>query len=135
MNKEFNFRFVNLTPQPIVYEKANGDRITFQPSGKIIKITYYRKFKETDTINNGIIIERFDRTIDQHFVIEAEIDPLPDPEPQTYFIVLPQILNELRKKNVKRFDIIAPATDHTKYRVILNTSGLVEAITTFIGLP
>lgn len=129
------FKFVNLTPQPIVYEKANGDRITFQPSGKVIGVTYYKKFKETDKINGGIIIERFDRSIDQHFVLEAEIDPLPNPEPQTYFIVLPQILTELRKKNIKRFDIIAPAFDSTKYRVILRTNGTVEAITTFIGLP
>lgn len=130
-----SFKFINLTPNPIVYEKADGERITFQPSGKVIGVTYYRKFKEIDKVNGGIIIERFDRTLDQHFVLEAEIDPLPEPEPNTYFIVLPQVFTELRKRNIKRYDILTPAIDSTKYRVILRTNGSIEAITTFIGLP
>lgn len=135
MNKESNFRFINLTPQPIVYEKTNGNRIIFQPSGKVISITYYRKLKEIDKINGEIIIERFDRSIDKHYVIEAELDPLPNPEPNTIFIVSPQVLNELRKKGIKRYDIIAPAENNLNYRVVLRTNGTIEAITTFIGLP
>lgn len=130
-----NYKFINLTPETIVYRNPyNGECISFPPSGKVIHIKYYKKTKETDIIHN-IVIERFERSIDQHYVIETEIDELPGLEPQTFFIVSPEVFYELRKRHIKRYDIIAPAIDQTIYTVFFKPNGTIDAITVFLGLP
>lgn len=99
--------YVNLTPHPI---KLNDGRV-FEPSGKVARVS--NEFTEWD--ENCVC-----------GVIYGDIENLPEPQPDTLYIVSQMVWNVC-----DRDDVVAPATGHPLCK--RNEKGFIESVPGFIG--
>lgn len=92
---------INLTPHPITSINNSGDKTTYQPSGIVARVSQ-------NIISNGIQLDG----IDVSYSTFGDTQDLPNPKPNTYYIVSSLVLNA----NKHRCDLIAPRTDNTALR-------------------
>ncbi|MCS7317750.1 MAG: hypothetical protein NZZ41_05520 [Candidatus Dojkabacteria bacterium] len=116
-------RFVNLTPHDIVYQGVDGTRITFPKSGKIAKILNNNSSPKTFATVNGIpIVSRSN--------FEGSIDGLPDPTPNTIYIVSAPVRAILEARGIVRRDVVSPGTGPEDEPIREN--GQIVAVTRFV---
>lgn len=117
--------FVNLCPHPVTFQKldANGrpHTVSIQPSRQTCRVS----------------TENFSRDAIDGVPIQAqtfgEIYNLPDPEPNTVFIVSSIVLGALRLLGSDRQDVIAPATG-PRDGALRDRQGNIAAVTRFNAL-
>jgi hypothetical protein len=93
--------FINLTPHKITVYDSKGEKIITEipPSGLVARVsTVSRVVGEIA----GIPVRR---------VEYGEIENLPDPMPDTYYVVSTVVLIALREKGIRRSDVISPDTN------------------------
>jgi len=90
-------RLINLTPHEITVYTDRG-AVSIPPSGQVARVSVTSI--EVARIG-GIPINR---------VEYGEVEGLPEPQPNTYYIVSQLVLQALRSAGVSRQDILAPDT-------------------------
>lgn len=86
-------RFINLTPHTINVLNAAGARaFDILPSGEVARCAVYR---EPVKILNGIPVNK---------TVFGEVENLPDPEPNTYYIVSALVANAIEGRE----DVLIP---------------------------
>lgn len=112
----------NLTPHPVTFSAAiDGipQMITLQPEPKLCRV-------ETESHIAGMI----DGAVPIQCQTYGEIKNLPDPQPNTVYVVSGLVLHALRIRGDTRADVIAPATG-PRDNAMRNPQGHVIAVTTF----
>lgn len=110
---------VNLTPHPITLYSPNGMQ-EIPPSGQLARI---RSSSQQVGEAGGVPIIR---------PVFDEISGLPDPAPETLYIVSSVVLTALRANGIERDDLIAPGTSPNDSAVRDPSSGKVIGITRFV---
>lgn len=105
-------KVVNLVKHEVVVRRPDGDRI-YQPSGIEARVA---SSQEVVGDLDGSPIAR---------TIFGEVQGLPDPQPDTIYIVSSLVLGALRGS---RPDVVAPDTGPTAIR---NNNGQIVAVTRF----
>jgi hypothetical protein len=93
--------FINLTPHKITVYDSKGERVIAEipPSGLVARVsTVSRVVGEVA----GIPVRKTEY---------GEIENLPDPMPDTYYIVSTVVLIALKEKGIHRSDVISPDTN------------------------
>lgn len=91
-------QFINLTPHAINVKTKTGKTEIFEPSGKVARVdSNLQTVDQVDVGDDNIII--YERTY-------GSIIDLPNPQPNTYYIVSAKVLDATKRK-----DVLAPATD------------------------
>jgi hypothetical protein len=92
---------INLTPHKVTIYSRDGEKVIAEipPSGMVARVAVTSK-----TIGEvaGIPIRKAEY---------GEIENLPDPMPDTYYIVSTVVLIALREKGIHRPDVLAPDTN------------------------
>jgi hypothetical protein len=93
--------FINLTPHKVTIYSSDGKKIIAEipPSGLVARVTVTSKII-------GEVAEIPIRKAEY-----GEIENLPDPMPDTYYIVSTVVLIALREKGIHRPDVISPDTN------------------------
>lgn len=105
--------FVNLTPHPITVIAVNGGESTFQPSGKVARVSEL----PTTVIGqvNGIPV--LSKTV------FGDVVDLPEPQEGVFFIVSGLVAGQVSRK-----DVLAPATGPND-GAVRNDKGQIVAVT------
>jgi len=122
-----NIKFINLTPHPInlVDPATNKVFLTIPPSGKVARVkTMQKTVKTIDFDLNGYLT-----SVDIKKTEYGEIENLPEPQPNTIYIVSTIVLVALRDKGIKRDDIVAP--DTTPNSVVRDEKGNIIGVKGF----
>lgn len=98
--------FVNLTPHPIV---LNDGRV-FEPSGTVARVTS----EHTPFNEDGVCSVKF-----------GEIINLPEPQPETLYIVSGMVASA-----TNRSDVVSPATGHPETK--RNEKGQIASVPGFV---
>jgi len=116
-------RFTNLTPHEVVI-LDNKDNIIAKipPSGIIARV---ESKEELISVINGIPVYK---------VSYGNIQGLPEPEPNTVFIVSTLILAALKEKGLERKDVVAPNTNPTPNGAVRDGKGQIIGVRSFITL-
>jgi len=113
-------RLINLTPHPLTIYGPNGVDV-IPASGSLARVR-----STSEVIGEVADIPVIRPTF-------AEVDGLPDPQPNTFYLVSSVVLTALRSHGIHRGDVIAPATGPND-GCIRNAQGHVQGITRFSGL-
>jgi hypothetical protein len=91
--------FVNLTPHEIVVYRDENAILKIPPSGRVARVMV-----KSEVIGeiNGIPVRK---------TIYGDIQDLPDPQPNTVFIVSTVVLLALQAKGIRRSDVLSPDTN------------------------
>lgn len=111
-------KLVNLTPHDITVHDGL-ERFTIPASGTVARV--------------AVSQEEVHRTIGVPVVRNTygEVENLPEPQADTYFIVSSLVLEALRKEGSNRTDVIAPDTGPTAIR---DEQGRIVAVRRFVTL-
>ena len=107
--KVSNITFVNCTPHAITL----NDGRTFEPSGNVARVAQ----SISDFDENGIAVQSF-----------GEVTGLPDPKPDTYYIVSAMVLPRAQAEG--RDDVVAPATGHKE--CVRNEKNFIVSVPGFL---
>ncbi len=107
---------INLTPHPIVV-RTDGVDITIPASGQVARVTSQQELASQ--------IDVYGLTIPVQRTTFGQVDGLPDPKPNTIYIVSSLVLGALKGS---RPDVVAPDTGPTAIR---NDNGQIVAVTRF----
>jgi len=108
-------KFVNLTPHPIVIKTPNRD-ITIPPQGTVARVAVSQvKVGEIDDI--PVVKNTY-----------GDVVGLPDPAPNTVYVVSGLVLSALQGKG--RSDVVAPDTGPTAIR---DNQGRIIAVTRLVA--
>lgn len=116
----FAYRFVNLTPHPITLREERQDGtlldLTIPPSGTVarVSVTY-------ETVDVPYALPTLRRSF-------GEVEGVPEPETDTYYIVSSLVLEALRGSG--RTDVLAPDTGPES--AIRDDEGRIVAVRRFI---
>lgn len=113
-------KFVNLTPHAVVFQAADGSRRTFEPSGKVARVT--SKSIQVGEVDGIPLIEQ----------VFGEVTDLPAtqrwvPGENVFYIVSGMVLAAMSGGT----NVIAPATGPND-GAIRNAAGQIEAVTRFV---
>jgi hypothetical protein len=118
-----NVKFTNLTPHEIVIlDDQNNVIAKIPPSGLVARV---ETKEELVAEINGIPVYK---------VSYGNIQGLPEPEPNTVFIVSTLILAALKEKGIERKDVVAPNTNPSKHGAVRDPSGKIVGVKSFIVL-
>jgi hypothetical protein len=111
---------VNLTPHSITLYNSQGIK-EIEPSGQLARVRY-----QSAAVGEleGAVVFRAEY---------EEVSGLPDPEPDTVFIVSSMILSALKARNEPRRDLVAPATGPND-GAIRDPRGRIVGITKWVVL-
>lgn len=111
-----SFSFVNLTPHAITVLAVNGGESTFQPSGKVARVSELA----TTVIGqvNGVPV--LSKTV------FGDVIDLPEPQDGVFFLVSGMVAGQV----LNRKDVLAPATGPND-GAIRNDKGHIVAVTQF----
>ena len=108
---------INLTPHPIVV-RTNGVGITIPTSGQVARVTSRQELaSEIDIYGIKIPVQR---------TIFGQVEGLPDPQPDTIYIVSGLVMSALKGT---RPDVVQPDTSPTG--AIRNENGQIVAVCGF----
>jgi hypothetical protein len=112
-------KFINLTPHEVVLydETAQNVILKIPPSGKVARVSV-----KSEIVGNidGVPIRR---------TTYGDIQDLPDPLPNTVYIVSTVLLIALQAKGIRRTDVVSPDTNPDS--VIRDTNGRVMGVKYF----
>jgi len=108
---------VNMTPHALNLV-GNGDAVTLQPSGIVLRAV--SSATVTDTVN-GFAVSRQ--------VFSMDLDTLPDPQPDTVYVVSTLVLHVLKSLNLTRVDFVSPDTSPAS--VVRDDKGQVVGVKGF----
>jgi hypothetical protein len=93
--------FINLTPHKVTVYDSKGEKIIAEipPSGLVARVAVTSKIIGEVA---GIPVRKAEY---------GEIENLPDPMPDTYYIVSTVVLIALKEKGIHRSDVISPDTN------------------------
>lgn len=112
---------INLTPHPISVYSPDGVQ-SIPPSGQLARI---RSNSENIGTLAGVPVIR---------PVFDEVQGLPDPAPDTLYIVSSIVLTALRHRGELRTDLVAPGTSPNDGAVRCPDSGMVKGITRFVAM-
>jgi len=90
---------INLTPHDITVETASGERITFSRSGQIARV-------EMETVVVPSPVDDIPAVVTR----PRGIVGLPEPQPNTIYLVSGVVLSALEAMGADRVDVVAPDT-------------------------
>jgi len=124
MSKQIErIKLVNLTPHEVVILNDQNDiLLRVPPSGMIARVD---ATEELVAEINGIPVYK---------VSYGNIQGLPEPEPNTVFIVSTLILAALKEKGIDRKDVVAPNTNPSKHGAVRDSKGQIIGVRSFITL-
>ncbi len=108
-------QLINLTPHALTIYSSTGVHV-IPASGSLARV---RSTTEVITEIDGIPVIR------PSF---SDIEGLPDPKPDTYYLVSSVVLTALRSHSIHRGDVVAPATGPND-GCIRNAQGHVQGVT------
>ena len=111
--------FINLTPHKVTVYDSKGEKVIAEipPSGMVARVAVTSKIIGEVA---GIPIRKAEY---------GEIENLPDPMPDTYYIVSTVVLIALREKGIHRPDVISPDTNPDS--VIRDSEGRIIGVRFF----
>ncbi len=93
-------KLINLTPHPItIYNQDNNIVMNIPPSGQVARVATIPKI--VDSVN-GVPIRQIEY---------GDIVGLPEPQPDTIYIVSTVVIIALRAKGINRMDVVSPDTN------------------------
>lgn len=114
----YPLKLVNLTPHDIVvYDGV--EFFTIPASGTVARVAVSQ-----EEVHRGLGVPVVRNAY-------GEVENLPEPQPDTYFIVSSLVLEALRKEGCTRTDILAPDTGPTAIR---DEQGRIAAVRRFVTL-
>lgn len=120
-----NLTLLNLTPHQVSFSAVIDGKpqmITLEPEPVSCRV-------ETESHNIGMI----GGAIPIQCQTYGEIRNLPDPQPDTVYVVSGLVLHALKLRGETRADVVAPATG-PRDNALRNANGHVIAVTTFNAL-
>lgn len=110
--------FINLTPHVLNVVDADGNQLfSVAPSGKSARVT-------TDQTVVGSVVG-----VDIVRTVFGDVDGLPDPQPDTVYIVSTLVLQALKANDIQRDDVVAPDTSPAS--VVRNADGQIIGVKRF----
>ena len=111
-------KFINLTPHTVNVVDADGNIIlSVAPSGAVARVTT----QQTVVGNVG--------GVDVVRTVFGDVDGLPDPQPDTVYIVSTLALQSLKENGIDRDDVVAPDTSPAS--VVRNADGQIIGVKRF----
>lgn len=111
-------KIVNLTPHTVnVVDDLGNTIISIASSGNVSRVT-----TQQTVVGNiaGIDIVR---------TVFGDVDGLPDPQPDTVYVVSTLVLQALKDSGISRSDVVAP--DTSPQSVVRNTDGQIVGVKRF----
>jgi hypothetical protein len=116
-------KLVNLTPHEVVVFDANNNVIAkIPPSGTVARVVTREKIVGSI---NGIPVVATEY---------GDIDSLPDPQPNTVYIVSLLVLQALQARGERRSDVVAPNTAPTPLGAVRDSQGRIIGVRSFVTL-
>lgn len=116
------FDLINLTPHEVTIELSNGKKLIIPPSGVVARVEVtMAPISAVPVMVDGELVE-----IPVNRAFYGEVVGLPDPQPNTFFIVSSMVLQAL---GWGRLDVIAPDTSPTG--AVRDGSGKITAVRGF----
>lgn len=113
-------RFVNLTPHEVVLRGPRGDE-RIPPDGRVVRVP-------THALPVPGLSDELGYPV--HLAEHCGIKDMPDPEPDTVFIVSLVVLQALKEQHMDRSDCVAP--DTAPHSAIRDAEGRIVAVKGFV---
>lgn len=116
-------KVVNLTPHNITIVMDSG-KVDIPPSGTVVRVTTVDTPKGTVNID-GIDVPVITTTF-------TTVDGLPDPQPDTIYLVSTIVLSQLKQLGIVRDDLFAPDTSPTG--AVRNDAGQIIGVKRLVSM-